>query len=61
MAARESRGEVLGLETVWALSRAWYGDRMSPHFRGRTGEEAVGVFAGVGLTSPFWQAGNAGD
>jgi hypothetical protein len=52
----EPRGETLSLESVWALSQAWYGNRISPSYRGRTIEEARRVFAGVGLTSPFWQS-----
>ena len=33
-ATGEPRGETLPLQQVWTLSRAWYGDRMSPGFRG---------------------------
>jgi len=54
-AATEPRGEAVSLETVWALSQAWYGDRISPGYRGRTLEEARRLFAKVGLTVPFWQ------
>ena len=50
------RGEVLTLARVWALSQAWYGDRMEPDFRGRTVAQATDIFARLGLTSAFWQA-----
>jgi hypothetical protein len=55
MAGDLPRGEVLTLEKVWELSQAWYWDRLSPSFRGRSPAEASAVFAQVGLTSPFWQ------
>jgi hypothetical protein len=52
----EPRGEALPLRQAWQLSQAWYGNRMSPDFRGRTIEQAVEVFHRVGLTSAFWRA-----
>jgi hypothetical protein len=52
----EPRGEVLPLAQVWALAQAWYGDRMRPDFRGRTVEQALAIFASVGLRSAFWEA-----
>jgi Alkylmercury lyase len=55
-ATGEARGEVVPLAGVWALAQAWYGDRMDPAFRGRTAGQARAIFAGVGLTSTFWQA-----
>ncbi len=54
-ATGEPHGEILPLATVWALSQAWYGDRMDPAYRGRTAGEAVGIFARLGLTSAFWR------
>ena len=50
-----SRGEILSLAQVWELSKAWYHNRMSPAFRGRTADEAMRIFAGLGLTGSFWQ------
>jgi predicted DNA-binding ArsR family transcriptional regulator len=49
----------LSLAQVWALAQAWYGDRMHPDFRGRTSEQALGIFARVGLTSAFWRVDDA--
>jgi hypothetical protein len=48
------RGETLSLSQLWALAQAWYHNRMDPQFRGRTVEEAQGVFRQLGLRSPFW-------
>jgi Alkylmercury lyase len=50
-------GEVLRLEQVWALSKVWYHNRLSPEFRGRTAAEAEGIFTDLGLSSPFWHSG----
>lgn len=47
-------GASLTLDQQWDLARIWYSDRMSSDWRRRTVEEAQGVFAGVGLTGPFW-------
>lgn len=47
-------GAVLTLEQTWALSRAWYGNRLHPEFRGRNAVEAEAVFRSVGLTGAFW-------
>ncbi len=46
---------ILPLQTVWALSRLWYHDRLNPAFHGRTRAEAQTIFHQLGLTSPFWQ------
>jgi len=53
-ATGEPRGEALPLAQVWELAQAWYGDRMDPDFRGRTAEQAAGIFARAGLISAFW-------
>jgi hypothetical protein len=39
---------------AWALSRQWYGNRLTPEFRRATIDEAHAIFAAVGLTGPFW-------
>ncbi len=55
-ATGEPRGETVPLPQVWELAQAWYGDRLSADFRGRTAEQAEAIFRQVGLTSAFWQA-----
>ena len=47
---------MLPLEQAWALAQAWYGDRLSPGFRGRTAVQAQEIFRRVGLASSFWSA-----
>jgi hypothetical protein len=32
------------LPKTWKLARAWYGDRLSPDFEGRTTEQAEEIF-----------------
>jgi hypothetical protein len=49
------RGELVTLEQIWALARAWYADALSPDFRRRTPDEAQAFFTEIGLTGPFWQ------
>jgi len=54
-ATGEPHGEAVPLRQVWELSKAWYGNRMAPDFRGRTFEQAIAVFRSVGLDSEFWR------
>jgi hypothetical protein len=49
-----ARGAVLPIATVWELSKAWYEDRLSADYRGRTAAQAQAIFAHVGLASDFW-------
>ena len=52
---RVPRGATLGLDQVWRLARAWYGNKLSPQWRRATPEEAEAVFAEIGLTGEFWR------
>jgi hypothetical protein len=54
----ERVGAVVGLETMWRLGKVWYGDRLHDDHRRRTPQEATAVFAGLGLTGPFWAMGD---
>ena len=36
------------LPKTWKLARAWYGDRLSPDFEGRTTEQAEEIFGRLG-------------
>ncbi|HET6747810.1 MAG TPA: alkylmercury lyase family protein [Actinomycetes bacterium] len=51
----EPVGAVVDLPTMWRLASAWYGDRLRDDFRRRTPAEANAIFAGLGLTGPFWK------
>lgn len=53
--AGEPKGEFLTLDQVWALSKVWYGDRLSPEYRGRTNAQVKAIFDACGLTSDHWQ------
>jgi hypothetical protein len=53
-------GEVLSVGQVWALSRLWYHNRLSPAFKGRSLAEAHEIFEQLGLVSPFWRADESG-
>ena len=45
----------MSLTQTWALSRAWYDNRLESTFRGRGAAEAQAILRDVGLTGPFWQ------
>ncbi|MCE2488745.1 MAG: hypothetical protein J4G17_02070 [Anaerolineae bacterium] len=49
------RGAVLTLQHTWALAQAWYRNRLSPTFQGRSPAEAQELFASLGLRGPFWE------
>lgn len=52
------RGALLSLDQIWALSQAWYGDRLSADYAGRTAVAAEAILTAVGLTGPFWSFSN---
>lgn len=55
-AARDlARGAVLSPEIAWQLAHAWYEDKLDPHWRRHTLEEAETLFESLGLTAPFWR------
>ena len=45
---------IVTLDQLWKLSVAWYGNRLSPDARRPKPAEMVQIFAGIGLTGPFW-------
>jgi hypothetical protein len=55
--AGEPVGAVVDLATMWRLGTVWYADRLHDDHRRRTPREATAVFAGLGLTGPFWDMG----
>jgi hypothetical protein len=48
------RGEILTIGQVWALSKLWYGNRLSVEYHGRSIEQVAEVFSKAGLKSKFW-------
>jgi len=52
--SRQPIGAWLSLPRAWRLSVAWYHDRLDANFHERTPAEAAAIFAGLGLTDPFW-------
>lgn len=42
-------------DTAWDLARAWYREKVHPHWRRHTPEETEGLFQSLGLTDPFWR------
>jgi hypothetical protein len=48
------------VEQAWDLARAWYGNRLSPEFRGRTAAVAEAIFRDEGLISAFWRLSEPG-
>jgi hypothetical protein len=48
-------GEVVSLQTVADLARAWYGSHADRHWRKWSIPQAQEIFSRVGLNSDFWQ------
>ena len=49
-------GELIPLAQIWALSKRWYHNRLSPEYHGRSLAEIEDIFHSIGFTSPFWYA-----
>ena len=47
-------GPAVPVSRLWDLSKVWYGSRLDPNAPRPTPKEARAIFAGVGLTGPFW-------
>ena len=52
----QARGR-MGLDTLSALARDWYGDRLEPDWRPRSAEESQRILGAHGLTGEFWRLG----
>jgi len=48
------RRPVVTLDQLWELAVAWSGNRLTVDSRRPAPDEMVGIFAGLGLTGPFW-------
>jgi hypothetical protein len=47
-------GATVDLETLQALARRWYGDRLAPGWGPRSLAESQAILTEVGLTGGFW-------
>jgi hypothetical protein len=45
---------IVSLRQLWHLAVAWYASRLDPTARRPGPEEMRAIFAGIGLTGPFW-------
>jgi hypothetical protein len=50
-------GETMDLATLEELARRWYGDRLDPDWRPRSGAESQRILEACGLTGEFWRLG----
>ena len=48
-------GAATSVATLCALAHRWWGDRLAPGWRPRTGVESQAILDGLGLTGPFWR------
>lgn len=48
-------GDLLSLEQIGRLARAWYARKLEPDWRRHTPEEAEQLFAALGLDPDFWR------
>jgi hypothetical protein len=51
---KQPRGATLTLAQGWNLAKAWYGDRLSPHWSPLSPTQAEQVFKDLGFYSSFW-------
>ncbi len=45
---------LIRLDPLWHLAVTWYANRLTVDSRRPAADEMVAIFAGVGLTGPFW-------
>jgi len=53
-AGRHPVRPIVRIEQLWGLARAWYTTRLQPASRRPDPAEMRRIFAGLGLTDPFW-------
>jgi hypothetical protein len=49
------RGGTMTPAQGWRLAQIWYGDKLSPHWRRKSLDEAEAIFAELGLVGEFWK------
>jgi hypothetical protein len=50
------RRPIISLEQLWYLAVAWYENRLTVESRRPGLDEMAQIFAGIGLSGPFWDA-----
>jgi hypothetical protein len=45
---------IVSMKQLWGLAQAWYANRLDPGARRPGPDEMARIFAGLGLTGPFW-------
>jgi hypothetical protein len=50
------RRPIISLEQLWYLAVAWYENRLTVESRRPGPDEMAQIFAGIGLSGPFWDA-----
>jgi hypothetical protein len=50
-----ARGATVGVATLNALARDWYGDRLDPRWRPRSLARSQRILASHGLSGDFWR------
>jgi hypothetical protein len=53
--AARPRGAVVPVDQLADLAHAWWGDRLSPHWRPRTTTQSQAILDDIGLTGDFWR------
>ncbi len=53
--AGRAPGDTLPVAQLSALAHAWWGDRLSTHWRPHTRKENQAILERVGLTGGFWR------
>ncbi len=48
-------------DQIWELSKAWYHNRLSTEYRGRTLADVQEIFKSFSLTSSFWESSAPAD
>ena len=47
-------GPTVRIDQLWVLARTWYATRLAADARRPSPAEMRAIFAGIGLTGPFW-------
>ena len=50
-------GAAIPVDTLAALAREWYGDRLDPDWRPRSLDDSQRILERHGLTGAFWRLG----